>query len=300
MSLISPLAPDLAVVYPPLCRRDWCSCSGSAGSGSWRCRTRSSTRWAPTCSRWRRGVALAVDGNPETRRRMERAGVEVLVSSGEELSKGDGGPTCLTRPLLRAWSDRPSNRLLQASPRRRAALQAARFQPGRWERSTWKVTGWYLRSPAWGERPWLAASGDGSVVSASGRGPAPRRNSGSARSSPPCTPAERALVGADVCLAVAGRSGAQRSQDSRISRPISRDSRGMATGIGYPRCVRARPRLRVHGPRRHGRQPDGRLALRPAVYTDELPKRLDGNYLRVERRGEAGGVAAEANGSSGA
>ena len=48
-------------------------------------------------------VALALDGNPETRRRLERAGVEVLVYRGDEISrKGDGGPTCLTRPILRA------------------------------------------------------------------------------------------------------------------------------------------------------------------------------------------------------
>ncbi len=47
--------------------------------------------------------ALALDGNPETRRRMERAGVDVAVYTGDEISKkGDGGPTCLTRPLLRA------------------------------------------------------------------------------------------------------------------------------------------------------------------------------------------------------
>jgi N-dimethylarginine dimethylaminohydrolase len=47
-------------------------------------------------------VALALDGNPETRRRLEAAGVDVRVYSGEELSrKGDGGPTCLTRPLER-------------------------------------------------------------------------------------------------------------------------------------------------------------------------------------------------------
>jgi N-dimethylarginine dimethylaminohydrolase len=47
-------------------------------------------------------VALALEGNDETRRRLERAGVEVLVYRGEEISrKGDGGPTCLTRPLLR-------------------------------------------------------------------------------------------------------------------------------------------------------------------------------------------------------
>lgn len=48
-------------------------------------------------------VALALDGNPETRRRMEQAGVDVRVYPGEQLSRmGDGGPTCLTRPLLRA------------------------------------------------------------------------------------------------------------------------------------------------------------------------------------------------------
>ena len=47
-------------------------------------------------------VALVVEGNPETRERLERAGVEVLAYEGKELSKGDGGPTCLTCPLLRA------------------------------------------------------------------------------------------------------------------------------------------------------------------------------------------------------
>jgi dimethylargininase len=48
-------------------------------------------------------VALALDGNPETRRRMESAGVDVRTYVGEEISrKGEGGPTCLTRPLDRA------------------------------------------------------------------------------------------------------------------------------------------------------------------------------------------------------
>jgi arginine deiminase len=32
---------------------------------------------------------------------MERANVDVVTYRGDELSKGDGGPTCLTRPLLR-------------------------------------------------------------------------------------------------------------------------------------------------------------------------------------------------------
>jgi dimethylargininase len=47
-------------------------------------------------------VALALEGNVQTRKRLERAGVDVSVYRGDEISrKGDGGPTCLTRPLLR-------------------------------------------------------------------------------------------------------------------------------------------------------------------------------------------------------
>ncbi len=47
-------------------------------------------------------VAVMLDGNPETRRRLERAGVDVHVFAGGEISaKGQGGPTCLTRPLVR-------------------------------------------------------------------------------------------------------------------------------------------------------------------------------------------------------
>jgi dimethylargininase len=47
-------------------------------------------------------VVVALDGNPSTRKVMERAGVEVHVFSGDEISrKGEGGPTCLTRPILR-------------------------------------------------------------------------------------------------------------------------------------------------------------------------------------------------------
>jgi N-dimethylarginine dimethylaminohydrolase len=45
---------------------------------------------------------LMLSGNPVTRKRLEAAGVEVVVYQGEEISiKGGGGPTCLTRPLLR-------------------------------------------------------------------------------------------------------------------------------------------------------------------------------------------------------
>ena len=45
-------------------------------------------------------VVVALAGNDRTRNRLERAGFEVLVYEGDEISrKGDGGPTCLTLPL---------------------------------------------------------------------------------------------------------------------------------------------------------------------------------------------------------
>jgi N-dimethylarginine dimethylaminohydrolase len=47
-------------------------------------------------------IALALEGNPATRRSLEAAGVDVRTYVGTEISrKGDGGPTCLTRPLER-------------------------------------------------------------------------------------------------------------------------------------------------------------------------------------------------------
>jgi dimethylargininase len=51
-------------------------------------------------------VALALEGNEETRKRLEQAGVDVTVYRGDEISrKGDGGPTC-DRPQPRGRQDR--------------------------------------------------------------------------------------------------------------------------------------------------------------------------------------------------
>lgn len=45
---------------------------------------------------------LMARGNPITRKRLEKAGCEVIEYKGEHISRmGGGGPTCLTRPLLR-------------------------------------------------------------------------------------------------------------------------------------------------------------------------------------------------------
>jgi N-dimethylarginine dimethylaminohydrolase len=47
-------------------------------------------------------VALALDGSPRTSRALESAGVDVRMYAGLEICrKGDGGATCLTRPLER-------------------------------------------------------------------------------------------------------------------------------------------------------------------------------------------------------
>ncbi|MEK0423397.1 MAG: hypothetical protein RLZ95_1307 [Bacteroidota bacterium] len=47
-------------------------------------------------------VCLMVKGNPITKQRLEKAGCKVIEYEGEEISvKGGGGPTCLTRPVMR-------------------------------------------------------------------------------------------------------------------------------------------------------------------------------------------------------
>jgi N-dimethylarginine dimethylaminohydrolase len=47
-------------------------------------------------------VCLMVKGNPITKSRLEKAGCKVIEYEGNEISvKGGGGPTCLTRPVLR-------------------------------------------------------------------------------------------------------------------------------------------------------------------------------------------------------
>ena len=48
------------------------------------------------------GECLMLAGNPITQALLEAAGCEVLTYKGEEISlKAEGGPTCLTRPILR-------------------------------------------------------------------------------------------------------------------------------------------------------------------------------------------------------
>jgi len=101
MSLISPLAPDLAVVYEPLLPARLAQLLEERGVELVRVPDEEFDSLGSNVLALAPRVALALEGNPVTRERMERVGVEVLTYRGEELSKGDGGPTCLTRPLLR-------------------------------------------------------------------------------------------------------------------------------------------------------------------------------------------------------
>jgi N-dimethylarginine dimethylaminohydrolase len=45
---------------------------------------------------------LMIEGNPVTQQRLEQAGCKVATYRGREISlNAEGGPTCLTRPILR-------------------------------------------------------------------------------------------------------------------------------------------------------------------------------------------------------
>ena len=103
LSLISPLADDLALVYLPLMPVRLVELLEQRGVGFVEVPDDEFESMACNVLALAPRVALTLDGNPETRTRLEAAGVDVRVYSGEELSrKGDGGPTCLTRPLVRA------------------------------------------------------------------------------------------------------------------------------------------------------------------------------------------------------
>ena len=103
LSLISIVDHNTAVIYPPLLSVPF-----------WQELERRSFRlievpdaefatMAPNVLALAPGKCLMLEGNPITRRRLEAAGCEVQTYRGQEISlKAEGGPTCLTRPLLRA------------------------------------------------------------------------------------------------------------------------------------------------------------------------------------------------------
>jgi dimethylargininase len=101
MSLVSPLDEDLVVAYTPLLPVRLVELFEGRGIEIVEVPEDEFESMGPNVLALAPRVGLALKRNRETRRRLERAGVTVHVYEGAELSKGDGGPTCLTRPLLR-------------------------------------------------------------------------------------------------------------------------------------------------------------------------------------------------------
>jgi N-dimethylarginine dimethylaminohydrolase len=102
LSLISPLDDDLAVVYLPLMPVRLVELLESRAIEFVQVPDDEFETMACNVLALGPRRALALEGNPETRRLLEDAGVHIVVYEGDELSrKGDGGPTCLTRPLVR-------------------------------------------------------------------------------------------------------------------------------------------------------------------------------------------------------
>jgi dimethylargininase len=102
LSLVSPLAEDLVVCYPSLMPARLMEELVARGIAYVEVPEAEFDTMGPNVLALAPRLALALEGNPETKRRMEAVGVEVRTFRGEEISrKGDGGPTCLTRPLAR-------------------------------------------------------------------------------------------------------------------------------------------------------------------------------------------------------
>jgi dimethylargininase len=101
LSLVSPVSHDAAVAYLPLMPVRLVQLLEARGIRLVEVPDEEFETMGPNVLALEPGVVLALARNRETRRRLEQAGIEVLTYEGTELSKGDGGPTCLTRPLLR-------------------------------------------------------------------------------------------------------------------------------------------------------------------------------------------------------
>lgn len=102
MSIISPIARDLAVVYAPLLPVVFRDALLERGWRFVEVPDEEFDSLGANVLALEPGRCLMLAGNPITRRRIEAAGVDVVEYEGREISlKGGGGPTCLTRPLVR-------------------------------------------------------------------------------------------------------------------------------------------------------------------------------------------------------
>ena len=102
MSCLSPIDEDLCLVYSPLLTVPFRNRLLDLGFSLVEVPTEEFNSMACNVLAVAPRQCIMLEGNPITRKRLEDAGAEVSVYKGEEISlKGCGGPTCLTRPVLR-------------------------------------------------------------------------------------------------------------------------------------------------------------------------------------------------------
>ena len=102
LSVVSPVADDLAVVYLPLLPVGLWELMRDLGIRLVEVPDEEYPTLGCNVLAVRPGVAIVAEGNAVTRRRLEDAGCEVhAIPLGEVGENGSGGPTCLTRPILR-------------------------------------------------------------------------------------------------------------------------------------------------------------------------------------------------------
>jgi len=102
MSLISPIDRDLAVVYSRLLPVPFRESLLEHGMRLIEVPDQEFETMGTNVLALKPRKCLMLEGNPLTRRAIEQSGCEVLEYEGSEISvKGAGGPTCLTRPLVR-------------------------------------------------------------------------------------------------------------------------------------------------------------------------------------------------------
>jgi N-dimethylarginine dimethylaminohydrolase len=102
MSVLSPIDRDLALVYPPLAPVALMELLAERGITTVAVPDEEFASMGCNVLAIAPRRCIMVEGNPETRRRLEAAGATVQEIEGSEICrKGDGGPTCLTRPLSR-------------------------------------------------------------------------------------------------------------------------------------------------------------------------------------------------------
>jgi dimethylargininase len=102
LSVVSPVADDLAVVFLPLLPVGLWELLGELGVRLIEVPEEEYPTLGCNVLAVRPGVVIVADGNPLTRGRLQEAGCEVhAIPLGEIGENGSGGPTCLTRPILR-------------------------------------------------------------------------------------------------------------------------------------------------------------------------------------------------------